>query len=154
AQTGARIKRIEKYVGGEDGFLATYGDAVADIDISKLVEFHKKQNTVATLTAVHPHSKWGLVKAGEAGHIESFVEKPYLYDYVNGGFFAFKKDIFDYISDREDAVLEAEPFSTLVEKKQFSMYKHEGFWHSMDTYKDYLELNRIWDSGGAKWKVW
>lgn len=153
AQTGARIKRIEKYIDGDE-FLATYGDAVSDIDIQKLVDFHKKQNTKATLTAVHPHTRWGLVKSGENGKVEQFVEKPFLYDYVNGGFFAFKKDVFDYIGDEENAILEAEPFAKLVKDKQFSMFKHEGFWHSVDTYKDYLDLNKIWDSGNAKWKRW
>jgi len=153
AQTGARIKRIEKYV-QEDDFMVTYGDAVSDVDIKKLFEFHRKQNTAATLTAVHPHSKWGLVKSGANGLISEFVEKPFLFDYVSGGFFAFKKDVFDYIGSEEDCVLEAKPFSRLVEKKQFSMFKHEGFWHSVDTYKDYLEINKIWDSGKAKWKTW
>jgi glucose-1-phosphate cytidylyltransferase len=152
-QTGSRIKRIEKYI-KEDNFLATYGDAVSTVDIPALVKFHNKQNTIGTLTAVHPHSKWGLVKSGSNGLIEEFVEKPFLYDYVNGGFFAFKADFFDYLKDSEDCILEAEPFAKLVKEKQFSMFKHEGFWHSMDTYKDYLELNKIWDSGKAQWKRW
>lgn len=153
AQTGTRIKRAEKHI-NEDDFMATYGDAVADLDVTKVHEYHGKQGTVATLTAVHPHSKWGLVKSGKDGLIQEFVEKPYLYDYVNGGFFAFKKRMFDYLEDKDDCVLEAKPFSKLVEEKQFSMYKHEGFWHSMDTYKDYLELNKIWDSGKPPWKRW
>jgi len=153
AQTGARIKKIEKYVQG-DNFLATYGDAVSDVNITRLFDFHKKQDTVATLTAVHPHSKWGLVKSGEKNLIGEFVEKPFLFDYVSGGFFAFKNDVFDYIDNGDDCVLEAKPFSKLVGKNQFSMFKHEGFWHSMDTYKDYLDINRIWDSGNAKWKSW
>lgn len=153
AQTGTRIKRVEKYIDG-DNFLATYGDAVADVDIRSMYDFHKKQNTAATLTAVHPHSKWGLVKSGDDGFIGEFVEKPFLYDYVNGGFFAFKKELFDYLDDSDDCILEAEPFSKLVGNKQFSMFKHEGFWHSMDTYKDYMDLNKIWDSGKIPWKTW
>ena len=153
SQTGARIKKIEKYI-KNDNFLATYGDAVSTVDIQASFKFHKKQDTVATLTTVHPHSKWGLVNGGSDGLVSKFVEKPFLYDYVSGGFFTFKKDIFDYVSDSEDCVLEAAPFTKLVTENQFSMFKHEGFWHSMDTYKDYLELNRIWDSGKAPWKKW
>ncbi len=153
AMTGARIKRIEKYIDG-DSFLATYGDAVSDVNIRELVDFHGKQDTIATLTAVHPHSKWGLVKSGEDGQIQEFVEKPYLYDFVNGGFFVFKKSVFDYLDSADSCVLEAEPFSRLVQDKQFSMHKHEGFWHSMDTYKDYLDLDKIWQSGNVPWKKW
>lgn len=152
-QTGARIKKIEKYV-GEDVFLATYGDAVADVNIKNLLDFHRKQNSTATLTAVHPHSKWGLVQSGANGLVGEFVEKPFLYDYVNGGFFAFKKDFFDCLDDSDTCIMEAQPFTKLVEKNQFSMFKHEGFWHSMDTYKDYLDLNKIWDSGKIPWKIW
>ena len=106
------------------------------------------------MTAVHPHSKWGLVKGDQKGIVQNFVEKPYLYDYVNGGYFVFKKEFFDYLDDSDDCVLEAEAFSQLVKEKQFSMFKHEGFWHSMDTYKDYQELNKIWDSGKVPWKRW
>ncbi|MBU1165650.1 NTP transferase domain-containing protein [Candidatus Micrarchaeota archaeon] len=153
AMTGARIKKAERYV-DTDSFFATYGDAVCDVDIGKLASFHKKQNTVATLTAVHPHSKWGLVKSGDNGMIEKFVEKPVLYDFVNGGFFAFQKKLFDYLDTTDNCILEANPFSKLVLDKQFSMYKHEGFWHSMDTYKDYLDLDKLWNSGKVPWKKW
>lgn len=150
-QTGARIKRAQKYV-DSDNFLATYGDGLSDINIKKLLDFHKKQNTVGTISAVHPHSKYGLIKEGKNGVIDEFVEKPVLYEYINGGFFAFKNEMFDYISDDEGCILEHEPFTNLVAKKQLSMLKHEGFWHCMDTYKDYLELNEMWDSGNVPWK--
>lgn len=153
SQTGTRIKKIERYI-NSDHFLATYGDGLSDINIADVYNFHKKQNTIATLTAVHPHSKFGLIKAGNNGLVREFVEKPVLFDYVSGGFFAFKKDIFDYVSADDDCILESTPFLKLVQKKQFSMFKHESFWHAMDTYKDYLELNAIWDSGKVPWKVW
>lgn len=152
-QTGARIKRVEKYI-DSDMFLATYGDGLCDVNISELVKFHKKQNTVGTITAVHPHSKYGLIKEGKNSLIESFVEKPVLYEYINGGFFAFKKNVFDYLSPDEQCILEAAPLTKLVSEKQLSMYRHEGFWHCMDTYKDYLDLNRIWDTGAIPWKKW
>jgi len=153
AQTGARIKRIEKHI-ADDYFLATYGDGVGNIDIGALVDFHRKQKTIGTLTAVHPHSKWGLIKAGANNIIEEFVEKPILFDYVNGGFYVFNKQFFDYLSADDDCVLESKPFEQLVAEKELSIFKHEGYWHAMDTYKDYLELNRVWGSGNCPWKVW
>ncbi|HLD60200.1 MAG TPA: sugar phosphate nucleotidyltransferase [Candidatus Bilamarchaeaceae archaeon] len=153
AQTGARIKRIEKYV-DSDNFLATYGDGLSDVNLDSLYTFHKKQNTIATLTAVHPSSKFGMVKPGKNGLIQEFVEKPVLEDYVGGGFFSFKKDIFDYLDDDDNCILERKPFTELVTNKQFSFFEHNGFWHAMDTYKDYLELNQMWDSGKKPWKVW
>jgi len=153
AQTGARIKRAEKYI-DSDMFLATYGDGLSDVNIAELVKFHRKQNTVGTMTAVHPHSKYGLIKEGKDSLIDDFVEKPVLYEYINGGFFAFKKEMLDYLSHDEQCVLEAAPLTKLVSEKQLSMHRHEGFWHCMDTYKDYLELNKIWDSGVIPWKKW
>ncbi len=153
AMTGARIKKIEKYV-DTDNFFVTYGDGVADISLPSLYDFHKKQNTTATLTAVHPRSKYGMVKAGNNGLIETFVEKPVLFDYINGGFYCFKKDMFDRLSHDNNCVLETAPFEGLVADNQFSMYRHEGFWYAMDTYKDYLELNKMWSEGKTPWKVW
>lgn len=151
--TGARVKKVEKYLGGDD-FLLTYGDGVSDVNIQKLYEFHKTQGTIGTLSAVHPHSKFGLVKAAGNGHVEKFVEKPVLYDYINGGFYCFKKDFFDYLQDEPSCTLETSPLNALVEKRQLSMYQHEGFWHAMDTYKDYIDLNNLWDRANPAWKVW
>ena len=151
--TGARVKRIEKYV-GNDEFLLTYGDAVCDLDISKVLAFHRKQKTLATLTGVHPHTQWGMIKEDGNNVLLEFREKPTLYGYVNGGFYCFRKELFDYLSENEDCVLERDPFEKLVRERQFSMFKHDGFWHAMDTYRDYLDLNRMWDEGRHKWKVW
>jgi len=153
AMTGARVKRIEKYIDG-DNFMLTYGDGLSDINIRKLLEFHKMQNTVGTMLGVHPHSKWGLVKCGENNRVEKFIEKPVLYDYVNGGFYCFKKEFFDHLSDDDECVMESEPFEGLVAKRQFSVLKHEGFWHGMDTYKDSLDLNKMCDGKSPPWKVW
>ncbi len=153
SMTGSRVKRIEKYINGDDFFM-TYGDGLADSNIRKEFEFHRKTGKIGTLTAVHPQSKYGLIKPGKGDLVEKFVEKPVLYDYVNGGFYVFKKDIFDYLSQDEGCVLEREPFTKLVEEKQLAIYRHEGFWYGMDTYKDYLELNRMWDEGRRPWKVW
>jgi len=153
SMTGSRIKRIEKYI-GSDNFLATYGDGIADINISKEIEFHKRIGVTATLTGVHPYSKFGLVEVDDSGLVKKFVEKPLLYDYVNGGFYVFRKDIFDYLTTDESCILETTPFVQLVNQRQMALYKHDGFWHSMDTYKDYLELNNMWDEGKRPWKVW
>jgi glucose-1-phosphate cytidylyltransferase len=151
--TGSRVKRIEKYV-GSDNFLATYGDGLTNSNILEEIEFHAKKNPVVTLTGVHPHSKFGLVQAKKDGTVERFVEKPQLYDYVNGGYYVFKKEIFDYLEENESCVLEGKPFERLASEGKMSMYRHEGFWHSMDTYKDFLDLNRMWDEGKRPWKIW
>jgi glucose-1-phosphate cytidylyltransferase len=153
AMTGARIKKVEKYL-GEDNFFLTYGDGLSDVDIPSLLDFHNKQGTTGTLTAVHPHSNFGMVKEAGSGIIERFVEKPVLYDFVNGGFYCFKKEIFDYLHEGDSCTLETEPLNKLVGQGQLSMFKHEGFWHAMDTYKDYLSLNEMWGKGERPWKVW
>ena len=153
ALTGSRVKRIEKYI-GTDEFLLTYGDGLSDVDIGKLLEFHRKQKTIGTLTGVHPHTRWGMMKQDKEGRLTSFTEKPVLYDYVNGGFYCFNKGVFDCLSEDESCVLETKPFERLVKDRQLSVYKHDGFWHSMDTYRDYLDLNKMWDEGKTPWKVW
>ena len=152
AMTGARIKKIERYV-GSDHFLATYGDGLSDIDIGKEIEFHRKKGVAVTLAGVHPYSKFGLIETDENCIIKSFIEKPRLYDYVNGGYYVFNKEIFDYVEADDGCVLEAEPFVRLAAERKMAVYKHEGFWHSMDTYKDFLELNKMWDSGKRPWKA-
>ena len=153
SMTGSRIKRVEKYIDSED-FLVTYGDGLTNASIADILAFHKKMDSVATLTGVHPQSKFGMIKPGNDGFVESFIEKPVLDDFVNGGYYAFKKDIFDYLDIDESCVLETKSFETLVKKKQLAMYRHEGFWYGMDTYKDYLELNKMWDDDKRPWKVW
>lgn len=154
AMTGARVKRIERYIEGED-FLLTYGDGLADVDLAKVISFHNKGGTVGTLSGVNPQSRYGMVKTDDKGIVTEFVEKPVMFnDYVNGGFYVFKKEFFDYLDADDSCVLETKPLATLAHKRQLSMYKHPGFFHAMDTYKDYLDLNKIWDSGKVPWKVW
>lgn len=149
--TAGRIKKIEKYV-NRDYFLATYGDGVADIDIAKLIQFHQQKNKIATLTGLHPRSKYGLIKE-ENNEVVSLSEKPMLKDLINGGFFVFNNDIFDLI--KEDCMLEEKTFPHLAKEKQLAIFKHEGFWHCMDTYKDYTSLNEIWSTNRiAPWAVW
>lgn len=150
SQTGSRIKRIEKHV-QEDNFFVTYGDGLTDAPLDRLLAFHKKQKTIGTLTAVHPHSKWGLIQTGKDGVVKRFVEKPVLVDYINGGYFAFKREFFSFLSADASCVLEKEPLNALVAKKQLSMFAHDGFWHAMDTYKDYVDLNEMCKN--PPWKI-
>lgn len=149
--TGGRIKRIEKYI-KEENFLATYGDGVSDANIKELLDFHRNKNKTGTILGVHPWSKYGTVHADENGIITNFTEKPMLKDTINGGFFVFRKEVFDYLDN--NCVLEKEPFEKLAKEKQLALFRHDGFWHCMDTYKDFQELNSIWEKGNAPWKVW
>lgn len=149
--TGGRIKMIEKYIDGEP-FLATYGDGIADINLSELTKFHASHGKIATLTVTNPVSRFGVVGIDEASIITSFSEKPRANDLVNIGYFLFEPGIFDYL--KNDSVLEDEPIKKLVEENEIGAYKHEGFWKPMDTQREYLELKAIWDSGIAPWKKW
>lgn len=149
--TGGRIKRIEGHIPG-DVFMATYGDGVSDLDLKALLDFHLRNKKIATITGFHPRSKYGQVKIGSDGEILAFQEKPLLQDSINGGFFVFHRKFFEYLDD--DCVLEREPFERLVAEKQMALYNHEGFWFALDTYKDYLEINAMFEAGNTPWMVW
>jgi glucose-1-phosphate cytidylyltransferase len=147
--TGARLLKIKKYLKG-DTFMVTYGDGVSDIDIEQLLAFHKKQGTIATITGVHPHSKYGMVKVDKkTSRVIHFDQKPRMEEYVSGGFIVFNKGIFDYLSDgpMEQA------FPKLIKVKQLSMYCYDGFWRAVDTYQELEELNRIWEAE-KPWAIW
>jgi glucose-1-phosphate cytidylyltransferase len=149
---GERILRCQKYIPKKDKyFMVTYGDGVTDLDIDSLVKFHKKQKTIGTITLVHPRSKFGLVKIDSNCLVNDFVEKPILSDWVNGGFMVFDKRVFNYLNvgDTEHPALKK-----LSKERQLSAYKHSGFWFCMDTYKEVEDLNKMWKSGKALWKVW
>lgn len=149
---GERILRIQEYIPKKDKlFMVTYGDGVADINIKQLVRFHKKQGTLGTVTGIHPRSKYGLLSVDSSQRVNKFIEKPVLEDWVNGGFMLFGRGIFSYIKEKE---MEHKALQRLIAKQQLSMYIHEGFWHSMDTYTDVNDLNVLWNSGKAPWKVW
>jgi len=153
AMTGSRIKQVEKYI-VEDEFMVTYGDGVANVDIKKLLEHHRKQKKTATLTGVHPLSKFGEV-VEEHGIVKNFSEKPQLSEgYINGGFFVFNKKFFDYLSSDYGCVLEKDPLEKLTKERQLSVYPHDGFWQCMDTYRDYKYLQETWQDGKAPWKIW
>jgi glucose-1-phosphate cytidylyltransferase len=151
--TGARVKQVEKYVEG-DVFMLTYGDGVTDCNLNELVEFHRSSNKVGTVTGVSPPSRYG--ELGISGNtVVSFREKPREEDsLINGGYFVFNRKFFDYLSADEGCVLEREPLERLAEDGQLAIYPHRGFWQCMDTYRDYLYLNELWDQDRAEWKVW
>lgn len=154
--TGGRLKRVEHYIehgiGDDETFCVTYGDGLANIDLGALVGFHHRHGRIATLTAVHPRSNFGLIKLDDESAVMEFDEKPVITDWINGGFFVFNRKIFDYLDD--DCVLEREPFERLARERQLIAYQHTGFWKCMDTYKDNLEFNQLWDRGEAEWKMW
>jgi glucose-1-phosphate cytidylyltransferase len=150
--TGGRVKRIEKFLGDDRTFCVTYGDGLADVDLPLLLEFHRQHGKIATLTAVHPRSSFGLIKVNDSGVVTDFEEKPVMRDWINGGFFVFDRRIFDYLSD--NCVLEREPFERLASEGQLVAYRHDGFWKCMDTYKDNVEFNQLWDAGEADWAIW
>lgn len=154
SMTGYRVKMCKKYI-NEDKFMLTYGDAVADVEIDKLVEFHEKQNTIGTVTGVFPPSRFGDLLT-EGNYVRIFKEK--LNDTtdkppINGGFFVFKKDFIKMIPEDKNCDLEKLPMDILVEKKQLSVYKHKGFWQCMDTYRDNQYLNEMWIKNPV-WKKW
>jgi glucose-1-phosphate cytidylyltransferase len=150
--TGGRVKRIEQYVGDDETFCVTYGDGLADIDLRALVEFHHSHGRLATLTAVRPRSNFGVMKLDDEGAVTEFQEKPVIAEWVNGGFFVFNRKVFDYLD--ENCVLEREPLERLARERQLMAYQHRGFWKCVDTHKDNLEFNQLWDVGRAEWKVW
>lgn len=151
-KVGQRILLCKKYIPAEDKhFMITYGDGVADVNIAKLLEFHKKHGKIGTITGVHPRSKFGLVQTNRQGIIKKFVEKPVLNDWTNGGFMIFNKKVFDYIKPDE---MEHPTLKRLVKKEQLSLFKHDGFWFAVDTYKELEDLNKIWNEGNPPWKIW
>jgi len=150
--TGGRLKRIEKYLDGEEMFFVTYGDGLANVNLEKLVEFHKSHGRIATLTAVHPHSNFGIMKLDDANFVTEFQEKPVMREWINGGFFVFNRRIFEYLDD--NSILEREPLERLAREKQLVAFPHAGFWKCVDTFKDNLEFNQLWETGKADWKIW
>jgi glucose-1-phosphate cytidylyltransferase len=150
--TGGRLFNLKKLFKPGDTFMLTYGDGVADVDISKLVEFHKSHGKIATLTAVRPPARFGSIEMEQDGHIIEFKEKPQLGEgWINGGYFVFDYKVFDYLED-DQTILEREPLETLAQENQLVAYRHDGFWHCMDTVRDRDNLNEIWSKGNAPWK--
>lgn len=150
--TGARLWKVRQYVDAET-FCFTYGDAVSDVDIDALLDFHWSQGRIATVTGVHPTSRYGEIRIDGPKAVE-FDEKPTAEGVVSGGFFVFQREVFNYLDDDPNLFLEQKPLRNLARDGQLSVYLHEGFWHPMDTYRDYLHLNDLWKRGETPWKKW
>ena len=152
--TGGRLKRVEKYIGNEP-FCMTYGDGVSDVNISGLIEFHKKQKTLATVTAVESPGRFGAfaLKKGET-KVAHFREKPKDNGvWINGGFFVLEPEVMKYIKG-DETVWEREPMQRLAEGGELNAFRHTGFWHPMDTLQDKNVLEDVWAKGSAPWKIW
>jgi glucose-1-phosphate cytidylyltransferase len=150
--TGGRVLRIKKYLCDEP-FLVTYGDGLADVDVRRLVAFHREHGRLATVTTVRPTSRYGQLDVEDDGLVSRFSEKPRLEGWVNAGFFVFEPGIFDYLGG-DETILEREPLERLAADGELMAYRHNGFFFSMDTYREYKILNDLWASGEAPWKVW
>lgn len=152
--TGGRLKRVEKFLAGEETFCLTYGDGLADIDINELLRFHRFSGRTATVTAVRPPGRFGALVLENHGMVKALQEKP-LGDgsWINGGFFVLNSAIFSLL-EGSDTAWELEPLTTLVESNQLAAYLHHGFWQPMDTLREKIHLNALWDDGKAPWKVW
>ena len=153
ALKGARLKKVEKYVTGDE-FMVTYGDGVADIDINALISFHRSHGKLATLTGINPASRFGELKIN-GNRVEAFHEKPETNSgLINGGFFVFNKGIFGYLSSDDSCDLEIGALEQIARDGQLMVYKHPGSWACMDTLRDMDYLNRLWNENKAFWKIW
>ena len=152
--TGGRIRQAKDLIGNET-FMLTYGDGVSDVDISRVIESHKASGKYATLTAVQPEGRFGIIEVESDGRVSNFQEKPKNEDsWINGGFFVLEPKIFDYIPDDNTVIWERAPLQRLASEGQLNAYKHRGFWRPMDMLKDKQDLNKMWEAGNAPWKVW
>ena len=152
--TGGRIKRIQKYIGNEP-FMLTYGDGVANINIQNLVEHHQNSQKSLTVTAYKPGGKFGSLEIADSGHVTSFTEKPAGDGtWINAGYFVCQPEVFDYLNEGDQTIFERKPLETLAQKGLMNSYKHTGFWKPMDTLRDNTELNDMWAEDKAPWKTW
>ena len=150
SMTGGRLKRLEKHI-GDSSFMLTYGDAVSNINISKLVNFHRTNKKIGTVSSVRPNARFGELTINSENIVEIFQEKPQLTQgWINGGFFVFEPEFFKYIKN-DKTILEQEPLVNLSKDKELVSFKHSGFWQSMDTVRDLKILNNLWDKGDIPW---
>ncbi|MDP3713059.1 MAG: glucose-1-phosphate cytidylyltransferase [Mycobacteriales bacterium] len=152
--TGGRVARIRRYVEGDGPFMVTYGDGLADVDLTDLLAFHRAHGKAATITTVQPLSRFGLVDLDGDSVVQSFREKPQVHDWVSAGFFVFEQSVFDVLDGGDEMVLEQEPLAELAARRELVAYQHSGWWQPMDTYRESTMLNEMWDRGDAPWKVW
>lgn len=151
--TGGRVRRAARYLDDDEHFMLTYGDGVADVDLKRLVDFHKQHGRLATVTVNRPTSRFGMLDVADDGVVAQFAEKPQSLNWASAGFFVFDRRVLDYLGG-DDCVLENEPLERLVREQQLVAYRHDGFFFAMDTYREYLYLNQLWEGGQAPWKTW
>ena len=150
--TGGRIKRIQNHI--DDTFCVTYGDGLSNVSINDLISFHKKNNSIGTLTAIHPPERFGVLTLSD-NFVTEFNEKHSgESSWINGGFFVFEPEIFDYLKNGDSTILEKTPLETLAKEKRLTAFKHTGFWHPMDTLRDKNYLEELWNSQNPPWKIW
>ena len=152
SMTGGRIQKIRRYVDG-DTFMLTYGDGVSDVDIRRVLEFHKSHGKIATVTSVPPISRFGVIELTDQSRVRSFNEKPKTDAWINAGFFVLNAGVFDFLGG-DDCIFEREPLERLAAAGQLMAYRHEGFFYAMDTFREYQHLNELWNRREAPWKVW
>lgn len=151
--TGSRLKQVARYIGGES-FMVTYGDGLSNVNLAQLLSFHRSHGKLVTITASRPYSRYGVMLLGDNGKVRDFAEKPKLDGWINSGFLVFNQQALEYVSEEPHCSLEMEPFSALTRDNHVMAFQHHDFFHSMDTYRDYLYLNELWRTGVAPWKVW
>ncbi len=154
--TAGRIKRIESYIGQDETFMLTYGDGVANVNIKDLVDFHHKHGKLATLTSIQPPGRFGNIETDGDGVVQHFEEKPQGDgNWINGGFFVLNRGIFDFLQGDMDTIQwEKKPLIDIARKNELAAYKHNGFWKCMDAMRDKIELEELWNSDQALWKMW
>lgn len=151
-KTAGRILACKKYISEKDAsFIVSYCDTVSDFNIKKIVKFHQKQNTLATIAGCHPRSKYGGLEVGKNNLVNALIEKSTMADWVNGGLVIYKREAFKYFKPKE---MDFETIDRIARKKQLSLYKHEGFWYAVDTYKELEDLNKLWENNNRPWKIW
>jgi len=150
--TGGRVKRIAKYI-DEDQFMLTYGDGVGNVDMTALLDFHRKHGKLATVTTINPSSRFGMIESNSIGRVVQFEEKPRTSARASAGYFVLDRRVLDYIDD-DNCIFEKEPLERLANEGQLMAYQHNGFFYAMDTYREYEYLNQLWNANQAPWKVW
>lgn len=151
--TGGRIRRAARYVQDDELFMVTYGDGLADIDIARLVAFHRSHGRLATVSAMRPVSRFGLLDVGDDNRVRNFAEKPKAEGWASAGYFVFHRRVLDYLGG-DDCILEREPLEELARAGELMVYRHDGFFFAMDTFREFQLLNEMWKTGNAPWKVW
>ena len=153
--TGGRIRKIRQYLKEDEHFFLTYGDGVSDIDLDALLAFHKSHGRILTVTGVRPPGRFGELMADSQGLVTEFNEKPQATGgWISGGFFVCRRELFDYLDERDDLVFEQEPMRALVRDRQLAVYEHDRFWQCMDTYRDWQLLNNLLEKKQAPWMIW